>query len=128
MSTNSRLHNRSNRLRYGGKNPAHETIASPLVEKMARLGYVVRGLIYMVMGVVALQVALGGSRTLADPQGAIVALGHMPDGSVALYGVLAGLIGYALWGFVRAILDPLQKGTDLKGIVERIGFGLSGVS
>jgi hypothetical protein len=36
--------------------------------------------------------------------------------------VLIGLVSYALWGLVRALLDPLHKGKDLKGIAERVGF------
>jgi hypothetical protein len=39
-----------------------------------------------------------------------------------------GLAGYALWGFVRAILDPLGRGTDAKGLFDRVGFFFSGLS
>src|SRR5450759_2476419 len=89
-----------------------------------RLGYVVRGLVYGVIGVLAFQVALGVGGALADPQGAIVALGKTPLGGAVLYGVLVGLIGYALWCVIRAVLDPLHKGTEPKGILERVGLSL----
>jgi len=42
--------------------------------------------------------------------------------------VIAGLAGYALWGFVRALLDPLGRGTDTKGLTARAGYLLSGIS
>ena len=32
------------------------------------------------------------------------------------------------WGFVRAILDPLGRGTDAKGLIDRAGFFVSGIS
>ena len=49
-------------------------------------------------------------------------------GKIMLYVILAGLVGYGLWGFIRAIVDPLHKGTDAKGIAERIGYAISGIS
>ena len=42
--------------------------------------------------------------------------------------IAVGLAGYALWGFVRAILDPLGRGTDTKGLIDRAGFLFSGIS
>jgi hypothetical protein len=55
-------------------------------------------------------------------------MGRTPLGGVRLYVVLAGLVGYGLWGLIRAIADPLHKGTDVKSLVERLGFAISGVS
>jgi uncharacterized membrane protein len=98
------------------------------METLMRLGYVARGLVYGVIGALAFQVALGVGGALADPQGAIVALGKTPLGGTVLYGVLVGLIGYALWGIIRGVFDPLHKGADAKGIAERVGFAVSGLS
>jgi Domain of Unknown Function (DUF1206) len=36
------------------------------------------------------------------------------------------LFAYALWGFVRAVYDPLERGDDAKGIATRIAFAFSG--
>ncbi|HMA34449.1 MAG TPA: DUF1206 domain-containing protein, partial [Chloroflexia bacterium] len=33
-----------------------------------------------------------------------------------------------LWGFVRAFLDPLNRGTDAKGLAQRVGYFVSGLS
>ena len=44
-----------------------------------------------------------------------------------MYAILIGLIGYSLWGVIRAWLDPLRKGRDAKGIIQRVGYGISGV-
>jgi len=107
---------------------AHDMTANPLMETLMRAGYIVRGLVYGIIGLLALQVAMGAGGSLDDPQGAIVAMGKTPLGSIVLYGILAGLIGYALWGFIRAVADPLHKGSDAKGIALRIGYAVSGVS
>lgn len=98
---------------------------SPLMEALTRFGYGVRGLIYIVMGLLAVQVALGKGGALASPQGAIAAIGKQPAGMVLLWVVLVGIIAYALWGVVRAVFDPLQKGNDTKGLLARFGFLVS---
>jgi hypothetical protein len=95
---------------------------SPLMEALTRIGYGTRGLIYITMGLLAVQVALGKGGALASPLGAIAKIGKQPAGMVLLWVVLLGLVSYSLWGVVRALLDPLHKGHDLKGLIERGGF------
>lgn len=112
-------------IKAGVEKAGQKAASSPLMEALTRLGYGVRGLIYITMGLLAVQVALGKGGALASPQGAIAAIGKQPAGMVFLWIVLLGLISYALWGVVRAVFDPLQKGTDLKGLVERGGFLVS---
>ena len=128
MGLQSRIQQGAHNIGQGGKRTARGVVASPLMETLMRLGYVVRGLVYGMIGLLAFQVATGQGGSLEDPQGAIAALGKTPLGSIALYGILLGLLGYALWGFIRAITDPLHKGSDAKGIVLRIGYAVSGVS
>ena len=98
------------------------------MEALTRLGYGVRGLIYITMGLLAVQVVLGKGGALASPQGAIAAIGKQPAGMVLLWVVLAGIISYALWGVVRAVFDPLHKGQDSKGLLARAGFLVSAFS
>jgi uncharacterized membrane protein len=95
---------------------------SPLLEALTRYGYGVRGLIYIVMGLLALQVTLGKGGALASPQGAIAVIGKQPAGMILLWVVLVGLISYSLWGVVRAVMDPLNKGRDAKGLIARAGY------
>jgi hypothetical protein len=128
MSAKMNLRGTANNLQHEGKQVAREASTSPLMETLMRLGYIVRGLVYGMIGVLAVQVATNRGGSLADTQGAIVALGQTSVGGILLYAILVGLIGYALWGLIRAIFDPLHKGSDLKGIGERIGFAISGIS
>src|SRR5216117_3511133 len=48
-------------------------------------------------------------------------------GTFAL-GLALGLGAYSIWGFVRAIFDPLHRGHDATGIAERLGFAWSGIA
>lgn len=128
MGMQSRIRQGGNNLKYEGKRLARGMEASPLMETLMRVGYVVRGLVYGMIGLLAFQVTTGKGGSLDDPQGAIAAMGKTPLGGVLLYAILIGLIGYALWGFIRAIADPLHKGSDTKGVVLRIGYAVSGIS
>ncbi len=112
----------------GAREAASEVTATPLVEGLMRLGYVVRGLLYGVIGLLALRVVAGGSGDFTDQQGAIAAVSRTPWGHLLLYVIFAGLIGYGLLGLIRASLDPMRKGSDAKGVVERIGYAASGIS
>jgi len=99
--------------------------SSSLMEALTRLGYGVRGLIYITMGLLAVQVALGKGGALASPQGAIAEIGKQPAGLILLWVILVGIISYAVWGVVRAIYDPLDKGHGMKGLLARLGFLVS---
>lgn len=107
---------------------AHKAAFNPLVEALARLGYGVRGLIYITMGLLAVSVAFGKGGAPADQQGAIAAIGRQPAGLVILWVVLIGLVSYSLWGVIRAVLDPLHKGRDTKGLLTRGAYLVSAVS
>ena len=104
------------------KSTAHKAAFSPPMEILARLGYGVRGVIYLVMGLLAVQVALGKGGALASPQGAIAAMGRQSAGLIFLWVILLGIISYSVWGLIRAFFDPLQKGNDMKGLLTRFGF------
>ena len=111
-------------VKRAGRNAAY----SPLMETLARVGYGVRGLLYIMTGFLALQVALGKGGSPTDMQGAIAAIGKQPGGMVFLWVILIGLISYSLWGVVRAVFDPLHKGSDMKGLLARGGFLFSAAS
>lgn len=110
------------------KEVAEDAASSPWIAGMTRFGYVIRGVLYIVVGLLSVQLALGlGGRT-ADKDTAIGAIAGQPFGQALLVLVAIGLVGYSLWGFIRAILDPLGKGTSPGGIARRIGYVVSGLS
>jgi hypothetical protein len=108
-----------------GKQAAKQAAYSPIMERLTRIGYGVKGLIYITIGLLAIQGALGKAKTPADQFGAIHTFAKLPFGHALLWVVLIGLISYALWGVIRAVLDPFHKGTDLKGLLARGGYLVS---
>ena len=92
------------------------------IEWLSRFGYAVRGVLYIVIGILAVQVVLGQGGSTSGKDGAIAAIGNQTFGEMLLVLTIIGLAGYSLWGFVRAILDPFQRGTGPKGLAQRGGY------
>jgi fumarate reductase subunit D len=113
----------------GGQSAVKRAAANPLLELMERLGYTVRGALYAVMGLLALGVALGvGAGQATDLSGSLVFLVSNPFGKLVLVVVAVGLTAYSIWGFTRAIYDPLHRGKGAGGYAARLGFVTSAVS
>jgi hypothetical protein len=110
------------------KGAALDAAGNRWVERSMRFGYIVRGVIYLVIGVIALRLAFGVRGAAMSQTGAIVTIGHQPFGLILLVSVCVGLAGYALWGAVCAALDPLHEGHSPKGLVNRAGFASSAVA
>ena len=112
-----------------GNSAVKRAAANPVLEFLERLGYAVRGALYAVMGLLALRIVLsvaGGATT--DLTGSLVVLVGNPLGKLVLIIVVIGLTAYSLWGFTRAIYDPLHRGSDASGYLARLGFVTSALS
>lgn len=101
--------------------------AAPWVVGLARLGYAARGVVYVIVGVLAARVAMGERSRVEGTRGALTEIIEKPFGRVMLGIVALGLFGYALWRLVQAGLDPERKGHDAGGAVKRLGYALSGI-
>lgn len=106
-----------------------QVVHNKWMKGLERFGYFARGVLFMIIGFLALQAALGKpGGNLTDQNGAMAAVAAQPFGKLLLIAMVIGLIGFSLWGFVRAIFDPLGRGSDRKGIIARLGYFISGVS
>ena len=99
-----------------------KTAANPALELLERAGYVIRGALDAAMGALALALALGLGGAATDQSGSLRLLAGGPAGNVVLFAVVIGLGAYSLWGFVRAVFDPLHRGKDASGIAQRLGL------
>lgn len=98
------------------------------IEKLARFGYATKGMVYGLIGLLAVMAAFGNSNgKTTDINGALRTIAAQPFGRFLLILVAVGLVGYVLWRFVEAIKDPDHKGSDFKGIATRGGYILSGL-
>lgn len=112
-------------LKQRGDRLGRSAVRSPWMERLARLGYLAKGMVYAVIGVLALQVAFGTGGKTTDAQGALGTLAQSTGGTVLLTVVAVGLVGYVLWRVVQAWMDPDGKGTDAKGLAQRAFYLVS---
>jgi hypothetical protein len=110
------------------KREAGKVVTNPWVERVARLGYVVRGIIYGTMGILALGLAFGLDSDTTDQRGSLALLGESAIGRIFMLIVIFSLLAYAGWGLIRAVYDPLNRGDGPAGIASRIGFAWSGLN
>lgn len=106
-------------------NPAHGNIPDWL-EKICRVGFFTKGVVYVTLGVLAAIAAFSAGGDVQGSKGTIATLGSQPFGQFLLYVLGVGLGAYALWRLLSAVFDPEQAGTGAKGILKRVGYGLSG--
>ena len=114
------------------KSPVKETIEkteeaaveisrSPWTLKLARFGFYSKGFLFIVIGVLAILVALGyQSGKLADPTGALATIAQSTFGRILLVIFVAGAVGHGIWNILRGVADIDNSGGNAVGIVKRI--------
>jgi hypothetical protein len=98
-----------------------------MIEQLARLGYASKALIYAIVGILAILAAANRGGRVTDTSGALRVVLTQPFGRILLLVLAAGLCGYALWRVLDAVGDPDRHGTDVSGLVNRIGNAVRGV-
>jgi hypothetical protein len=101
-------------------------VQSRAFELLSRAGFVARGLIYAIIGVLALKLAFGQGGKLTDQSGALHTVAKQPFGQFLLTLVAIGLGGYSLWRLVRAAIGHGPEGSDTG--FERVAALASGIA
>lgn len=94
------------------KDAVKEAEDSESVSRMARFGLLCRGVTWLVVGVLALDIATGdqGGRSYADRTGAFAAIKGQPLGGLALLLLGLGFIGYAVWRLLEGVAGHRDSG------------------
>jgi hypothetical protein len=105
-----------------------QAINHPFTGHLIRFGFLIRGCIYTLIGLFGLGVVVGWQDGVKSQSEIIKILNGIPFGKELLIIVFGGLVGYGLWGILRAFIDPFNKGTSAVGLVTRFGYLISGVT
>lgn len=95
-----------------------------LIASAARIGLLARGLVYLLIGWLAAQIARGHTRQQANQKGAIATIAEHRGGLTALYVLGFGLAAYALWRLVEAAVGTAAHGRKAGPRVQSLARGL----
>ncbi|MGM0829897.1 MAG: DUF1206 domain-containing protein [Bacillota bacterium] len=100
----------------------------PWIRGFARIGFISRGIVYMLIGTLALMAALGIGGSTSDSSGAFSAVASKPFGEVLLWILGLGLIGIVLWHLIQVVKDPEHVKNDGKSIFRRLANLITGIA
>ncbi len=99
---------------------------SPAARALARIGLVARGVIYILIGWLAIEVAIGHSSQRPSQEGALHLLAGKSYGLVTLWLLGIGFAGYSLWRLSEAAFGVTGEkpgaGPRLKSLVRAIVY------
>ncbi|GAA3846028.1 DUF1206 domain-containing protein [Sphaerisporangium flaviroseum] len=79
-----------------------------MFDRLARFGMACRGVMYALIGILALQIAFGGGGKEADKTGAVRTVAEQPFGTVLLWLLAVGFVALALWQLSEALMGGLK--------------------
>jgi hypothetical protein len=96
-------------------------------EWLARAGIATRGVIYAIIGILAIKLAFGSGGETTNQQGALTEIAKQPFGKALLIFTAIGLAGYAIWRLVRAAIGHGPEASDdtkerIDGLASGIGY------
>jgi hypothetical protein len=101
---------------------ARHAATSPWVDRVARLGFCARGVVYAVIGLIALQMVTNGATGGADASktGALREIAERPFGRALLLVLAVGLAGYASWRLSEAMWGARDEADERKRAAKRL--------
>ncbi len=97
-----------------------------ILETLPRIGYAARGVVYILLGSLALTSALWGGGGADGSSEALSSLLGLPFGRIMLALVAVGLLGYVLWKLAQGLLNADNRDKNLQGLAIRAGNLISG--
>lgn len=101
---------------------------SRLLTFAARVGYGARGVVYLLIGIVAALAALDLAGHSVGTRGALRLVFAQPLGGMVIAAFAGGFGCFAAWRMTQALLDPTGYGRDMKGIGIRVALGASAIA
>jgi hypothetical protein len=99
------------------------------VQLLGRSGYAAKGVVYAVMGSLALALVAGAGGTTTDTKGAIATIAGASAGRALVVVLAAGLAGLAAWLAVDGIVDPGgRRRSGAWAVLSRTGEVMAGVA
>ncbi len=101
---------------------AHRGSGQNRLARSARSGMVAQGAMYVLVGGLAIELALGLGGKTTDQRGALHTLADEWYGLAALLALAVGFAGYALWRFAVAVLGEKIESEEDVGVGKRLFY------
>ncbi len=96
--------------------------------KIARIGFVAKGMVFAIIGCLVLLAAVNIGNDKPGLVEVMEFLDEQPFGKILLLAMSAGLTCYAIWKFIEAIKDPENNGNSWKMLFQRFSFFMMGLT
>ena len=112
--------------------PGRRAAKSAPLRFLGRAGFLARGLMYVVIGWIAVALAFGKTSQRADKSGALQTLGRSPGGEIALWVLAIGFFGMAIWRLSEAAFGTPETDekkavwTRLTALAKAVAYGVLG--
>ena len=97
------------------------------LQSLARAGFLVKGVLYMVIGALAIQVAFRAGGGFTGTRGALTAVLGQPFGRTLLLVAAIGLFGYGAWRILQGLFDPDRLGHRWLAVFTRVTLVVRGI-
>jgi Domain of Unknown Function (DUF1206) len=104
------------------KQETKDVARGPIGQGLARWGLVSKGSLYLLVGVIAADVSIGGGERLRDRGGALASVADSWYGKIIVGLLAVGLAGYAAWRFAEGVLGRPLEGGKKEGLLKRLGY------
>lgn len=107
---------------------AEDVVRHPFTKTLARLGFYTKGFLFIVIGILAVLVAVGvRGGELTAPNGALAAIAQFRYGKIILIIFIVGAVSHGVWNILRGAADVDDAGISWQGIIKRLiwaGIGI----
>ncbi|WP_194820475.1 DUF1206 domain-containing protein [Nocardia sp. XZ_19_385] len=93
----------------GNTSQAERIAQNPTFERFARAGYVMTGIVHLIIGYLALRLAFGGGSKTADQSGAMAEVASKPGGVFVLWFAVVAFVLLALWRLAETFFGSASK-------------------
>lgn len=94
------------------KNAADQAGGNPVLQSGARVGYAVSGILHLLIGWIALQIAWFSSAKSADSSGALQTLAETSAGRFTLWVAVPGFLALGLWELANMVAVRSRPGSS----------------
>jgi hypothetical protein len=105
---------------------ARQAANSHAMYTAARIGFVAKGVVYALIGILAFEVARG-QHARADQKGALQKVAEQPFGTLVLWLMAIGFFAYAVWRLSQAAWGRHEESDEKKRTAKRIGSLANGL-